>query len=158
MGVSLGTNRHRHDRDVEINVVPFIDLLSCLVAYLIVTAVWVELSQLEIEPRGVSKDGTIDEILEVSPSVLMTESSLYVGTKLGITQIDPIDGRHDWPALERELLELRAQLADATMLEVAAEDAVVYQQVISAMDVAVAAGWPRVSYVDPASASIKIVE
>ena len=34
-------------RNVELNIVPFIDLMSCLTAFLLVTAVWVNTARLE---------------------------------------------------------------------------------------------------------------
>jgi biopolymer transport protein ExbD len=44
------------------------------------------------------------------------------------------------------------------MLEIAAADEITYQTVVDAMDVAVAVGWGRVGYVDPASLSVRFVE
>ena len=34
--------------DSEINLVPFIDLLSCLISFLIVTAVWTQIAALKV--------------------------------------------------------------------------------------------------------------
>ena len=63
MGASVGTNS-AGSVDVELNVVPFIDLMSCLTAFLLVSAVWSSFAQISIKPKGLGRDATtpIDEI------------------------------------------------------------------------------------------------
>ena len=51
MGVSLGSG-DKKSVDVEIQVVPFIDLMSCLTAFLLVTAVWTMFAQINIRPSN----------------------------------------------------------------------------------------------------------
>ena len=63
MGASLGTDQ-AGSVDVELNVVPFIDLMSCLTAFLLVTAVWSQFKQISIKPKGLSRN--IEK--EVDPS------------------------------------------------------------------------------------------
>ncbi len=36
----------------ELNLVPYIDLLTCMVAFLLITAVWTQLARLEVQQRG----------------------------------------------------------------------------------------------------------
>ncbi|HVV52020.1 MAG TPA: hypothetical protein VHO06_20295 [Polyangia bacterium] len=36
----------------ELNLVPYIDLLTCTVAFLLITAVWTQLARLEVRQRG----------------------------------------------------------------------------------------------------------
>jgi len=52
MGASLGTGDGKKSLNVELNIVPFIDLMSCLTAFLLVTAVWVNIAQINIQPKG----------------------------------------------------------------------------------------------------------
>ena len=51
MGADLDTGK-KGSRNVNLNIVPFIDLMSCLTAFLLVTAVWSNLSQIDIEAKG----------------------------------------------------------------------------------------------------------
>ena len=55
MGASVGTDSGKKSVDVELNVVPFIDLMSCLPAFLLVTAVWTNLAQISIKPKGIGR-------------------------------------------------------------------------------------------------------
>ena len=36
----------------ELNLVPYIDLLTCMVAFLLITAVWTQLARLEVQQKG----------------------------------------------------------------------------------------------------------
>jgi biopolymer transport protein ExbD len=50
----------------ELNLVPYIDLLTCMVAFLLITAVWTQLARLEVQQRGQgdadAHAGVVDEI------------------------------------------------------------------------------------------------
>ena len=54
MGQAIGTG-DKKSVNVELNIVPFIDLMSCLTAFLLVTAVWVNLASVKNEPAGKAK-------------------------------------------------------------------------------------------------------
>jgi len=41
--------------DAELNLVPFIDLLSCLISFLIVTAVWTQIAALKVATGDAAK-------------------------------------------------------------------------------------------------------
>lgn len=36
----------------DLNLVPYIDLLTCMVAFLLITAVWTQLARLEVQQKG----------------------------------------------------------------------------------------------------------
>lgn len=36
----------------DLNLVPYIDLLTCMVAFLLITAVWTQLARLEVRQKG----------------------------------------------------------------------------------------------------------
>ncbi len=42
--------------DVHLNIIPFIDLMTVLTAFLLVTAVWTNLAQISIKPKGIGRD------------------------------------------------------------------------------------------------------
>ena len=52
---SFGTHE-KGSVNVELNIVPFIDLMSCLTAFLLVTAVWVNVANLRNQPAGRARD------------------------------------------------------------------------------------------------------
>ncbi len=145
-------------RDVAVNVVPFIDLMSCLTAFLLVTAVWSAYAQIPVEHKGTGT-GSGDEQLKLSAGVLVAPDDLWLGLSTGERYRFPaIGGHHDWNSLEREL-SLLAQRPEVQGIpvEIAAEDAVLYGELVTAMDVATTTGF-RVSVIDPASLTVALAE
>ena len=79
MGASLGTG-DKKSVNVELNIVPFIDLMSCLTAFLLVTAVWVNIAQINIQPKGKTRDNGNPEPEEiVRLSVLVQADRIWIG-------------------------------------------------------------------------------
>ena len=136
--------------NIELNIVPFIDLMSCLVAFLLATAVWANLAELENGKVGKNRsDGSPND--DPALSVLVDDARIVVTR---------------WPDLERRTLApsdwagLRAALHDLAAggkmpVEIAAdstkEHPVTYQSLMTAMDTSIAVGLPNVGIVEPAS-------
>ncbi len=148
MAHALGTNQ-KGSVNVDLNIVPFIDLMSCLTAFLLVTAVWIRTADLPTAPVGHGGGSAVDK------------------TKLAIVvEHDSIDvfaspsgeARHlaynDWAGVTAALRALAPQ-DDKPLVEVAAnstkEYPIAYQQLVTAMDTAVAAGLTDVGVTDAAS-------
>lgn len=152
--------------DVALNVVPFIDLMSCLTAFLLVTAVWSQYAQINIKPKGLGRDAVKEQEEEppVNISVLLTENEIWVGLTTGDRrQIRNEGGGYDWSALEETLEEYRDMPVFLgppmrTDIEIAAEDAVTYQNVINAMDYSIGTQFRDIGYVDPTSLSVRFKE
>ncbi len=165
MGASVGTG-DGDSVNVELNVVPFIDLMSCLTAFLLVTAVWSQYAQINIKPKGLGRDATKeqDEEPPVNISVLLTENEIWVGLTTGDRrQIRNEGDKYDWASLEEALKEYREMPVFAgppmrSDIEIAAEDAVTYQSVISAMDYSIGSSFRDIGYVDPTSLSVRFKE
>lgn len=163
MGASVGADTGGRSVDVELNVVPFIDLMSCLTAFLLVTAVWSQYAQINIKPKGLGRkaqETLIDEPLP-NASILLTNSEIWVGVTLGDRrQISKEGASYDWVGLEEVLKEYREMpvFAERSDIEIAAEDDVDYQSVISAMDYAIANQFVDIGFVDPQSLSVRFKE
>ncbi|HET6610393.1 MAG TPA: biopolymer transporter ExbD [Kofleriaceae bacterium] len=152
--------------NVDINVVPFIDLMSCLTAFLLVTAVWSQFKQISIRPKGLGREA--DKVLQEEPppkaSILITKSELWIGLTLGdrqqILNNNENPDPHDYDALLEVLKSYKEMpvFAERYDIEIAAEDEVTYQNVINTMDRAVISGFTDVGFVDPASLSVKFKE
>lgn len=147
--------------DVALNIVPFIDLMSCLTAFLLVTAVWSNLAQISIKPKGIAKqaDKTLDEEEPVRASILIQENTIWVGLSRinDFRQIAKTSDGYDWKALSDLLKEHKesSYFTDRDDIEVAAEDKIQYQNIISVMDTAISAGFIDVGLADPASLSAR---
>jgi biopolymer transport protein ExbD len=160
MGAAVGTDT-KGSVNVELNIVPFIDLMSCLTAFLLVAAVWVNIAQINIQPKGKTRDtSNVQEDNEtVILSVLVQSDKIWVGlSRVNEFQDIPklASGQHDWDKFETTVKQHKtsAFFADRADIEIAAESTVgspvKYQDVIQAMDVAVKVGFIDVGLSDPA--------
>jgi biopolymer transport protein ExbD len=172
MGASLGVD-DKKSVNIELNIVPFIDLMSCLTAFLLVTAAWVNIASLNIRPKGISREQTqkMDENEDVICSVLVSSEVIWIGLSRvedGFTKIEKskncksddkpdAQGRcHDWDRFREELKKLKTErtyFKDREDIEIAAESSaaapVKYQDIIFAMDIAVQTGFEDVGLTDP---------
>jgi len=161
MGATVGTEGS--GVDIEVNVVPFIDLMSCLTAFLLVSAVWSHYAQINIRPKGLSKQQSeqVDEDVKVNAGVLLTQNEVWVGLSTGDrTQISNTADGYDWESLDEILKTYKElpQFDDRYEIEIGAEDDVNYQSIINAMDTALATGFIDLGYVDPASMKVQFKE
>ncbi len=144
------------------NLIPFIDMMSVLVAFLLLTAVWTNLAQINIKPGGVGHD--TEQLPPSTPpinlSVLAAEDGHWIGITTGQPRkIDKLaDGSYDWDSLAEALQYYKKEsgiFTERDDVEIAAEDKVDYQSVITTMDTAVAREFKGIRYVDPASLSVR---
>jgi biopolymer transport protein ExbD len=161
MGVSVDTGGGggKKSVDVDINLVPFIDMMSCLVAFLLITAVWTNLAQINIKPKGMANQSDVPPPTEPPQniSMLVAGDSVWIGVTTGEQrQIKKAGEEYDWENVGNTLAEFKAGIFSTREdIEIAAEDGVQYQAIISAMDFAISKGFKDVGYVDPASLSVK---
>lgn len=158
MGAAIGTESGGRDFNVELNIVPFIDLMSCLTAFLLVTAVWTQIAQLDLHPKGKSRDPSQvqQEDEKVVLSVLIQKDRIWIGQSR-INEFQPIDriGDSYWETFRTSLGEIKksAFFIDRTDIEIAAEsisdeNKVVYQDIIRAMDIAKSVGFEDIGLSD----------
>lgn len=166
MAHALGTGG-KTSLDVELNIVPFIDLMSCLVAFLLVASVWIDVARLEIRPAGHARDAPPCQIDCDAPrlSVLIDADRIWIGvSRLDEFQAIPRTAAgYDWARLEDVLRQHKASpyFEHATDIEIAADSSpdhpIAYQSLIAAMDVAVKTGFVDVGVTDPRGLSARPV-
>ncbi|BDG09668.1 ExbD/TolR family protein [Anaeromyxobacter paludicola] len=140
----------RRSLDAVINVVPAIDLLSCCIAFLLFTAVWTQLSRLEVQPLGAPA-----EAAETKGTVPLTVALTAQGYRLAVGEERPLDiplaspkageARYDVKALQARLGEVKARYPAQSAVTLSAEDAVAYRDLVEAIDACVGAGLPGVA-------------
>src|SRR3954465_5765257 len=64
-------DRGKKALDAELNLVPFIDLLSCCISFLLITAVWTQLARMDVTQKGQGAAGSTDE-KPPEPTVTLT--------------------------------------------------------------------------------------
>jgi biopolymer transport protein ExbD len=164
MGAAVGTDE-KGSVNVELNIIPFIDLMSCLTSFLLVTAVWVNIAQINIQPKGKTRDTSNvqkdDET--VTLSVLVQADRIWIGLSR-VNEFQEIQKAQDdshWQKFEEALKVHKASafFADRHDIEIAAESTpaapVKYNDVIKAMDVAIKVEFSDVGLSDPAGLSAR---
>ena len=164
MAQALGTG-DKKSVNIDLNIVPFIDVMSCLTAFLLVTAVWIGIAQLETKPAGRAPgqpclDG---DCAEPRLSVLIDPDEIWVGVSRinEFQKIPRTAAGHDWGKLEETLKQQKASpyFDRKTDIEIAAASSaahpVVYQDLIAAMDLAIKTGFVDVGITDPQGLSAR---
>jgi biopolymer transport protein ExbD len=116
-----------------INLVPFIDLLSCCIAFLLITAVWSQVANIDVRTAGPGGDAGGGAPM---PTLWIGERDCELRLPGGVTvAIEPAA----LPAT------LRARRGDGEALLVEPADAVRYERLVAALDAARAAGYVSLS-------------
>lgn len=135
------------NKSVELNLVPFIDLMSVLITFLLISAVWTQVSMIQLgasfaSPR--SDDTTPLKPPALEDLVLKLEIRekgyvLFVGKD--IKTIPKVGADYDKEALIADLTKIKQMYPDKGGIKMAIEDAIVYDHVVAAMDIGLKAGF-----------------
>ena len=155
MAISIDGGRGDRKKPVnaELNLVPYIDLLTCMVAFLLITAVWTQLASLAVSQKS---QGPVDEHppppdSRVAVVVHDDGFNLIVGDDQ--KPVPRRAGELDYAALTGELEAVKAAHPDKRNLEVVSYDRVGFDALVRTMDTAIHAGFPDLSLVDAAPGS-----
>jgi biopolymer transport protein TolR len=127
--------------DAEINLVPFIDLLSCCISFLLITAVWTQIAGLQIASSGGPPEPQEKQEATIDLKLLLTDKGYSLtmpGAQVDIPKVTGADGQpsFDRKTLTEKLKALKATLPDQTAITVEPEDAVAYDDLVSTVDAA----------------------
>ena len=138
--------------DASINLVPFIDLLSCCISFLLITAVWTQLARMDVQQKGQSSAGASDE----KPPENVVQLTLFID-KDGYTfakstgENTPIPKKgedYDYAKLADTLKDAKTAYPDKNDVTVKSDDDVVYNNIIKTIDVVLSQKFPDVSLSD----------
>ncbi len=143
-----GRGRKKKALDAIINVVPAIDLLSCCISFLLFTAVWTQISRLQAQSMGAGgPPPTAEQQKQLQVTVALTEKGLVLTTSAGMAAEIPSAGRtpdggpvYDLRSLAAKLKQLKTEYPDQSSVTVAADDAVIYADLVKVIDACVGAG------------------
>ena len=151
MGVSVdsGGGGGRKRVDAELNLVPFIDLLSVCILFLLMTAVWVHISKMAAftQPSGEalishSEVSSINRAKEERDfDILVRQTGVEIkedGRSLGEFQLEAVNSK---------LQELKAlwKSEEIPKVSLRAADDVVYEDLIFVLDLLFNSKWTNVS-------------
>lgn len=130
----------KKELNFEINILPILDILSVLICFLLLTAVWIQIGSLDTKQAlgdnsisgsknppslfiGVAPNGTVRFSLRDVGTKIQTES-VIASSKAGI----------NWESLNQKIQAIRAQLPDLKTVVIRPEAKVGYGEVIRLMD------------------------
>jgi biopolymer transport protein ExbD len=133
--------------DAAINLVPFIDLLSCCISFLLITAVWSQLGVLQPATERGGHEATVEpHERPVSFTLYIDRDGYTLSRSTGETQVlQRAGGDYDYPRLTDTLRGLKTGNPGRADLTIRSDDAVAYQHLVRTMDVALAAGWSELA-------------
>jgi biopolymer transport protein ExbD len=134
--------------DAVINVVPFIDLLSCCLAFLLITAVWTEVSKLSVQQAGgPSADQTPPDpkVLQLTLSITDKGFSLTAGQGGPVVDLPRKGTDYDLQGLTDKLKDIKTSYPDQRTISVAPEDSVQYNDLVQTVDTCVKMGLDGIS-------------
>jgi biopolymer transport protein ExbD len=157
-GIQVAQKGGRKPLDAELNLVPFIDLLSCCISFLLITAVWTQLSRIDVSQKGQGQAGT--EVEEKPPELklvlIVDDSGFRLSTSVG--EVHPMpkkDGKaYDFEALNKKLSEVKRDHQDKNDIQIASDDAIKYDFIVQTMDTCLTAGFHDVSLTDTGAAAL----
>ena len=137
--------------NVDLNLVPFIDLMSVCIIFLLITAVWTQISMIQLGASIYSKK-TSDETIKPPPfsEVVLRVDVLPAGFRVLLgTDMQEIpklsDGSYDKNSLITLLEKAKEQYPQKVDGVASVRDNVYYKHLIEAMDALLIAGFPQVS-------------
>ncbi len=152
MGANIDTGGKK-SVNVELNIIPFVDVMSCLTAFLLVAAVWLPIAQEQTTPAGKGcppgADCDKDDPHYLGVLVEPDRTSVLVLPGGEARQL----ATNDWGGVKDALRALSPH--DHAQVQIAVESTrehpMPYQTLVTAMDTAVSAGFSDVRITDSAS-------
>ena len=143
-----GTGRNSN---TELNLVPFIDLMSVLITFLLITAVWSQVSMIQL---GSSIYGKKQENQDPIPPPPLADIPLRLDVKdfgfrliVGGDRIEvPKTGAdYDVPSLLEKLKAIKIKYPEKTDAVITVQETLAYEFLITGMDTLNQAGFPSIS-------------
>lgn len=140
--------------NVEINIVPVIDLMSVLIVFLLITAVWNQISMIQLATSVYGKKSDDQEVSEAKPleepdNIPLRLDILKNGYVLVIrdqrTPISMIGDDYDTETLAEELRRVKESYPEKIDIIIAVDDDINYGSLVKGMDVAISERFPQVS-------------
>lgn len=137
-------------KNVDLNLVPFIDLMSVLITFLLLTAVWTQVSMIQIGSSIYGKKSSDDKPEPPKDSdIVLKLDILPAGYVLTLGKqsmsLPMVNGKLDDEGLKAQLLRAKQMYPNKTDGVITAADAIPYEFLIIGMDSLISSGFSKVS-------------
>jgi len=154
MGFTIdGRGSRQKPVNAELNLVPYIDLLTCMVAFLLITAVWTQLASLSVSQKGPGVDIDTPPVPDERIAVVVHDDGFNVIVGNDQKPVPKRAGGLDFPALAAELAAVKHAHPAKSDLQVMSGDGIGFDALVRTMDASINAGFPDLSLLDAAPGS-----
>jgi biopolymer transport protein ExbD len=150
MAVSIdgGGGDRKKPLDADLNLVPYIDLLTCMVAFLLITAVWTQLARLKVGQRGPGPGDEGEQPHRTNVAVVVHDDGFNLIVDNDQKPLPRKAGELDYATLAFELAAVKRAHPDKTDVNVVSADDIVFDTLVRTMDATMSAGFPDLSLLD----------
>ncbi len=133
--------------NVELNLVPFIDLMCVCITFLLVTAVWTQVSMIQIGASIYGKKSADQQKVEIPPlaevafRLDVTPTGYMVNIALEKIAVPLLNKDYDVPRLMEELAKVKARYPEKRDAVLSISDQVAYENMIRGMDALLQSGF-----------------
>ena len=143
----IETGGRGRSKNFDLNLVPFIDFMSVLITFLLISAVWTQVSMIQLGASFASPKDPNQEVITPPPledlvlrlDIKATGYVLYVGKD--VRAIPMVNGDYDKEALIADLEKVKQMYPDKGGIKLAIENEIKYEHVVAAMDLGLRAGF-----------------
>lgn len=132
--------KSRHQGDPELDIIPFLNVMVVLIAFLLVNAVFAAVAVLDVNLPAQAQASQTQKEEEKKPKlvldVMVYDDFLLVEDRNAgpLKKLPNVDGHADVKGLHQFLLKVKKQFPDATRVSLLCENDTSYQLLISVMD------------------------
>ena len=144
----ISSSNKGRETSVDLNLVPFIDLMSVLITFLLISAVWTQVSMIQLGASFASPKTENQKEVVVPPNedFVLRLDVVEAGYVLKIgNQTKPIPkidkDNYDTATLISQLEAVKKLYPDKPGVKIAIADEIIYDHVVKAMDAGLRAGF-----------------
>jgi biopolymer transport protein ExbD len=148
MGVSVEGGKGRgKNMMVDLNLVPFIDFMSCLISFLMIAAVWTQIASLDVEQNVAPPDPNV-EIPDPPPPPPLTihirSDGHFICRKVEEgTNIPKVGETYDYKKLKELIQKDHETLPTEDMVVINTDDGLPYEEMMKVLDLTREVGYPK---------------
>jgi biopolymer transport protein TolR len=134
----------------DLNLVPFIDLMSVCIIFLLITAVWTQVSMIQIGSSIYGKKNSDEKVeppkhAEIPFRVDVRADGFHVVIGRQQMNFAKVDGNYDQAKLIVELKKIKELYPEKNDVVITMQDELAYEHLITGMDALLASGFPEIS-------------
>ena len=154
VGGEGGSRRgNRRSLDAPINLVPYIDLMTVIITFLMMTAVWIQVSSLDVQAESLATNEVEEVKEEEIPKEIPKPVMIVINEKGFSVSLDGDDPQelastaegYDFEELKKAVAAFKQEDENRVEVQVFSADDVKYDDIIKVIDIVTGVGLPAVS-------------